>query len=287
MGTDIPTKTDAAPLEMAAAKSPTAKMARARRVARKAPRHINRIRLFRLAGAGLGLCLIALAVPRTEYAWRLAEARPLLAGMEAGATPNPQERRALSRILDTASRYDTDGRARAVRATVALADESGTPFDQAQRLTRAETDLTAALAQRPTDATWWARLAHTRYRLAFNQMNGPAADALRRSYATGPYALPPQAFRLQISLESWPDLPEDLRKAAIDQTGAMAANWSLAGDLAGLYLRATPEAQDRIRSLIDRSGQSQDYMNWQLTGRSGEAVSASSALEATAPRRSR
>lgn len=129
--------------------------------------------LFAALGAATLACSLALALPLSQPAsWKPDQPR-------------------LAAVSD----------ARALAATAA----SPPDLDAAALATR------ETLADRPLDATAWARLAWIA-----DQQGDPAAmlDALDRSYVAAPHGPEVTAWRLQFCLDRWSDLTPELRRQA-------------------------------------------------------------------------
>lgn len=177
-----------------------------------------------MAAAGLGLALMAMAVPRIVSGALIWPHEPVLHLIQRGAEIPVEALVQARRDYEAAIAWHAGAGERAtlaiVRLRLALALGTATPGGRAV-LESAREAAREALVGTPGDPYLWAQLAE-----AERMLDGPGPRfiaALMRSVATGPYEGTLTAFRGALGLEAWEALTAAQRARIADQVRAAAA----------------------------------------------------------------
>lgn len=155
----------------------------------------------RWAAAGVGLVLLALALPRLGAAVAELPGRPVLEALEHGQTPEPQALRRLADAARAAGKILPSGDAARAEAAALLALGDA----------RAAEALAAGLAHSPADPYGWLRLAHVETDPA------RAVAAFGLSLRTGPWERELALDRVAVGARLLPHLDAAGRSALFAQ----------------------------------------------------------------------
>ncbi len=208
--------------------------------------------------AGLGLVLVALAVPRIVSGALIFPHEPVIRLVQRGAEIPIDQLVSARRAYEAAGAWHAGAGERAalasLRLRLALALGTESPGGRAV-LESARDAAIEALATTPTDPYLWAQLAE-----AERIIDGPGprfVAALMRSLATGPYEPTLATFRAVLGLEAWTVLggaeririAEQVRIAAVLQPDRLrrAVTDPLRLRLVAEILEGRPELYARFR----------------------------------------